>query len=435
MSSLLPKARLRSLYSDFRNLKTWNPEGYNANIRTWATAFTKLLRDGDTFTDKTLISARKLPDLFADDTHGFPLALECVLDEAVDTKLFVPLSIFLTTSVSIYYERPWYTPPSPTSVLYWALEKSGLYSGRWMSCERNGSLKDEKYIIVSVLEDVASRIMRELEQDQNGTYTQTVYTRGLFQDFCAGIDGLDLSPTDIDVILVFLDRDLHQISVKQDTIKLLSDGSKPLVVTEQDRAVANLRQTLHDATNRVDHLTVRIDNILQTVRDAIARKHTTRAKYALKSKRLAENAQLAALEMVSKLEHTLHSIDTAFTDAEIFSALKDGVGILTGLNQAVGGAEKVVELADELENALSDTDAIQQEIERLTRGTNVVDEDELEEEFEKMLEQETAAKRVGDLLTSAPRPPKTVPEGNQQNEIKTGSTEDLTGMLENVHLQ
>ena len=97
MSTLLPKARLRSLYSDFRNLKTWNPEGYNANIHTWATAFTELLRGGGAFADKTLISARQLPALFADDTHGIPLALDCVLDEIVDTKLIVPLSIFLTT--------------------------------------------------------------------------------------------------------------------------------------------------------------------------------------------------------------------------------------------------------------------------------------------------------------------------------------------------
>lgn len=445
MSTLLPKARLRSLYSDFRNLKTWNPEGYNANIHTWATAFTELLRGGGAFADKTLISARQLPALFADDTHGIPLALDCVLDEIVDTKLIVPLSIFLTTSVSIYYERPWYVPPSPTSVLFWALDKSGLYSGRWVSAERNGTLKDEKYIVVSVLEDVASKIMRALEQDQNGTYTQTVYTRELFEDLCKSIDGLDLSPTDIDVVLVFLDRDLHQIAVKQDTIKLLTSSTSSREVSEQDRAVANLRQTLYDMTIRVDHLTARIDNIQQAARDAVARKHTMRAKYALKSKRLAETAQLAALEMVSKLEQTLHSIDTSVTDAEIFAALKDGVGILTGLNQAVGGAEKVVELADELEDARSDANAIRQEIERLagSDASAAVDEEELEEEFEQMLAEETAAEtrrdHVDDLLNMAPKPPKAVPEENQQKHAREyGSTkeeDDLRDLLENVHLQ
>jgi len=40
------KNRLSSLYSDFSNLKTTNPDGYRANVSAWTTALTNASRAG-----------------------------------------------------------------------------------------------------------------------------------------------------------------------------------------------------------------------------------------------------------------------------------------------------------------------------------------------------------------------------------------------------
>ena len=40
------RVRLRSLYSDFRQLRHINPDGYNANISAWQTALSNGVRQG-----------------------------------------------------------------------------------------------------------------------------------------------------------------------------------------------------------------------------------------------------------------------------------------------------------------------------------------------------------------------------------------------------
>ncbi len=42
----LVRYRLASLYSDFRQLRTTNPDGYDANIDAWVTALTRAARQG-----------------------------------------------------------------------------------------------------------------------------------------------------------------------------------------------------------------------------------------------------------------------------------------------------------------------------------------------------------------------------------------------------
>lgn len=374
----------------------------------------------------------------------------------------------MASESSIYYKPRWWTPPSPSSVFSWALTKTGLYSSTWKSAGNSpGSLKQMQYVSLSALETAATHLLGaiRLHQDSNqgfagsggaGSYTQTVYTKDLFYKLFhkISLDGhkFSFSTLDLDILLRYLSRDLPRISIKDDTIKVdISAKSFADItpVSEQDRAVANLRQTVHDVVLRIDGLSTKIEACDKNAKEALASKRSnfkTVTRYALRSRKLAQTTQESALDMLANLEQTLASIDNASSTIDIMTSLQQGVGILSSLNRAVGGAEKVAELVDELHDTMADTDEIGREIRSLAAD---VDEADLEDELEKMLKEELAKENkkdelsqkveakpeetsqigsglsVEEQLKSAPKPPQNVPKV---------PTEDLAEKLSQIHI-
>lgn len=374
----------------------------------------------------------------------------------------------MASESSIYYKPRWWTPPSPSSVFSWALTKTGLYSSAWKSAGNSpGSLKHMQYVSVSALETAATQLLGaiRLHQDTNqgfagsggaGSYTQTVYTKDLFLKLFSkiSVDGrkLSFSALDLDVLLRYLSRDLPRVSVKDDTIKVNISAKSFADITpvsEQDRAVANLRQTVHDVILRIDGLSAKIEACDKNAKEALASKRSnskTVARYALRSRKLAQTTQENALDMLANLEQTLASIDNASSTIDIMASLQQGVGILSSLNRAVGGAEKVAELVDELHDTMADTEEIGREISSLAAG---VDEADLEDELEELLKEEQAKEKkrnepskkieakpeenaqispnlsVEEQLKTAPKPPQTIPKL---------TTEDLAEELSQIHI-
>lgn len=71
--------RMPSLYSDFRNIKDSNTEGYDANISTWKSVLMEALNSG-VFSDTVVLTAgSSLLECFDSAKFGRPLALDCVL--------------------------------------------------------------------------------------------------------------------------------------------------------------------------------------------------------------------------------------------------------------------------------------------------------------------------------------------------------------------
>lgn len=330
----------------------------------------------------------------------------------------------------------------------WALAKAGLYSTAWKSAGKTpGSLKAAQYVCVSVLESIAKALLEEIRvhQDTNqgfagassGSYTQTVYTRDLFYKLFHDIKcfgrRVQLSNLDMDVLLKYLSRDLPRISIKDDTIKvnlLATSFANIEPVSEQDRAVAALRQTVHDVVSRIEGLSARIQDCDNKAKEALASKSSnskTVARYALRSRKLAQTTQESSFDMLANLEQTLVSIDNASSTVDIMASLRQGVTILSSLNQAVGGAEKVAELMDELHDNIGDADEIGREISSLAGN---ISDAELEDELEQMLVEEKQKEHastpitesrtesetsIEDTLNSAPKPPQTPPKSKEED--------------------
>lgn len=429
--------RINSLYSDFRKMELVNPEGFNANINAWKAALSKAVGEGNMFPDSLIISAG--PDLitkFETSSNGVPLALDVVFDQLVAKKQLIPLYEFVKPNrASLYYQPKWYSIPTPSSVVTWALSKAGLYNPAWKSSGSSlGSLKQEKYVFVAGVEVISKALLNQLKLDitsptsgrlsKNSAsqkplheivtfgapsgYTRSVFTRDLFYTIYSEVEIppntppynlstkaprlLELTSHDLDVLLSYLSIDNPKISVSDDVVKvnLNANSLKDLEpISEKDRAVANLRDTVEQVCHRTNVLSVHIDTCDSKIRKILASSSSNKqslAKSILKSRKLAQQTQDSTLSMLTKLEQTLASIDSAVNNVEIMEALNQGVTILSDLNKQVGGAEKAAQLVDDLDDAIADTEEIGQQIGALASST--VDEDQVEDELDQMLKEE-----------------------------------------------
>lgn len=124
---------MQSLYSDFRLQKTSNPDGYQANSSAWLRALTAAARAG--LLPSTRNSASSQPSHLAFSSGdelakslqtqqwGRPLALQAVIQDAVEKRELIPLNDFLNAKNSIY-SKSWI--PSPWQVVSWGLKQIGI---------------------------------------------------------------------------------------------------------------------------------------------------------------------------------------------------------------------------------------------------------------------------------------------------------------------
>lgn len=96
-SSLFTEARLPSLYSDFRQLKQSNPDGFNANVIAWEQALSSATSARLTSTNESVFvfqSDEKILKSLRLRQYGEPLAVDCVIHEALRKRSWVSLDDF-----------------------------------------------------------------------------------------------------------------------------------------------------------------------------------------------------------------------------------------------------------------------------------------------------------------------------------------------------
>jgi charged multivesicular body protein 7 len=124
------RARLASLYSDFRFQRSTNPDGYQANSAAWIRALVAGSKAGlipssssahhDRF---VLHSGEELSRALQTQEYGRPLALGAAIEDAVRNKEFIQLKQFLDAKQSVYASS-WL--PTPWQIVNWTLRQLGV---------------------------------------------------------------------------------------------------------------------------------------------------------------------------------------------------------------------------------------------------------------------------------------------------------------------
>ncbi|CAK1358535.1 hypotheticalsprotein [Cercospora beticola] len=380
------RARLASLYSDFRHQRTTNPDGYTANSSAWLRALSAAAKAGliATQTDQAGGNSRFVIDsgealLRALNTqeYGRPLALGAVLEDAVNSKALVPLKEFLDRKESLYH-KTWI--PTPWQVVSWSLRQLGLTGGT----SGDDHLVKGSFVVVANVEAAAKAVLDEASRNITSD-AERVFSRELFDATFANTLGVNaLSPNDLNVLLRHLARDRNAIAYDQSShvIKFAApnQASGLTNITPEDISIASLRTLISSLQPQVDQLTTRISELEATARSAVSEKQMLKAKTALRQKKAATSKLEQRTATLAQLEDVYAKIEQAADQVQIVHVLEQSGQTLKSLNAQTGGVERVQDLMEGLREDMMDTEEIGNAINEVAAGE--VDEGEVEDELE-----------------------------------------------------
>lgn len=393
--------RLASLYADFRQQLEINPDGYHANVAAWTKALTQAARAGvipgqGTTHDLLFIrTADELARALQHPQYGKPTCLPAVFHEALQKKEMILLKDFMNSTTSIY-KTSWI--PTPWSALQWSLRTVGVL-GKPTPPDK---LAVRNYVVLKNVEVAGDEILKKMKE-HTSTADRVLSRRDFLNRFSHTLNpAAPLTNSDLNIILIYLSRDKQAISYDAQTIKFKPEHeAQPQPITEEDSAIAGLRDTLVNINAQLPPLMEKIASADAAAREAVASKQMVRAKAVLRSKKLAESALAQRSDVALQLEGVYAQLQQAADQVEIVEAMRAGAAALKGLNEKVGGAEGVQGVVD----AVNEQMAATEEITNIINETDtIVDEVDIEDEFEALekaekekKEQEEAAKTAAKL--------------------------------------
>ena len=202
-----------------------------------------------------------------------------------------------------------------------------------------------------------------------------------------------LTASDLQMLVMFLSRDKEFLAydAKTNTIKFgTSMSSPPDRITENDVGIAQINTLRQSLIAAVPDLEERVTALDGMARDAVARKELTKARNALRRKRPIENALQQRYTHLAQLEELLESIDTAHDSAAMVKAMASSTAVLRDLNSKIGSIESVDKVVDKLREEMDKTEDISNAINEVNQSSSIVDESEVDEEFEVMRQQQAA---------------------------------------------
>ncbi|KAI2472466.1 Snf7-domain-containing protein [Annulohypoxylon bovei var. microspora] len=381
------RARLPALYSDFRSQRTLNPDGFVANVSAWKRGLSSAALAGYT-PSKSTTRNHLILDLDSDSLlrsleskqFGRPLALGTVLQEAIANREMMPAQQFLKAKESIYY-RSWGS--IPWAVMSWGLQQVGIGGP-------GDNLPKGQFVVLQNLE-VVSKAFGEAIADRTSPFERCFSKAHFRRTFAEGLleKNQQLSETDFEILVKFLSRDKHILATDGNTIKIRNSSSQTedMVITEEDSAIASLKELMEDLTRQTELLNHRIDELNVAAQDAVRRKNRIAALAALKSKKLAETNLSRRHATLSQLEDVASKIEQAADNVQLVKVMQSSTVALRSLNAQVGSADKVDEVLDNLREQIGEVDEVGNIIAEAGPGATV-DETEVDDEFEALLAEE-----------------------------------------------
>lgn len=415
------------MYSDFRSQKTTNPDGYQANVATWRQGLANAVLAGKVHGHRHATKSSNTPSKAAPShlvlhsgpnlvedlkskQFGRPLALGTVIREATADGTLVPLSQFLARDASIYDRAhssssilaSWGSS-LPGALLWWTVRHVTSYGDPTRS---EDSIPTDTFAIVPNLESAArafqSRIaISEAAASVTASPFERTFSRAHFE--CTFRDVLSeegdrvkkdiqrmevakflSSSEDMDVFLKFLSRDKGLIVTDGRVVRILASSTTDVSweITEEDYAIASLRDLMLNLEHQISMLEARFDSLDTEARAAVARRNMAKALAILKSKKHTECLLKARYATLAQLHEVARKLEQAADQVQLIRVMQSSASALHSLNKRTGGADHVVDVLNDLREQMGEVDEIGRITTDLGPATVVVDEDEIDDELE-----------------------------------------------------
>lgn len=308
-----------------------------------------------------------------------------MLDETLRQGRLLPLKDFLSAEHSIY-QKKWV--PGLGTILSWLLRQAGL---PMTSLDKDGRLKSAQLAMLPNLEVICQKIeaYRAVKSD---AITDRVLNREGFSHILGNEINTPLSTKEQDILLKYLQRDKAMLTYDSNTVKFKSRSDPtPQPITQEDVSIAALTALIASINTQISVLNTKIEQLQIEAKAAVEHKNKTRAIAALRSKRLAEQTLKLRSDTLYKLEEVYTAIQQAADQVALVQVMQTSAQTLKSLNKQVGSAERVDSIMDDLREQMDETADVQKILqEPLAGDTSIVDEDELDAEFEAMRQEEAA---------------------------------------------
>ncbi|KAJ4155430.1 hypothetical protein LMH87_000672 [Akanthomyces muscarius] len=424
------KARLPALYADFRPQRTLNPDGYSANVTAWRHALSLLasrgmLSQGANANVLILNLEDTLLRRLESRQFGQPLALGTVVRESVAANAMFPVQTFLQAQQSVF-QRSW--SGVPWAVMGWTLRQMGIVD----PSRGDDTLPKGQYVLLENVE-AATKHFNDIMTEHTSKFDR-VFTKSQFYNTFASdlIPGQRLSEADVNVLLCYLSRDKGIIEYDGKIIRVKGVGDQT-GITEDDKAIASLKDVTVKVKHQADLLSARIDELELDAKKALARKNKVSALAALRQKKVAEQTLSTRYATLNQLEETANKIEQAADNVAIVQAMEASSGVLASLNAQVGSADKVDAVMDELRDRVADTDELTAILAEST-DSQAVDEGEIDDELAAMereaaeKEEEKEAEKAKDKMDRIPEVPAS-PQKQTPGREKSPTSETGIGKL------
>ncbi|KAF2458996.1 hypothetical protein BDY21DRAFT_420280 [Lineolata rhizophorae] len=417
------RARLASLYSDFRLKATTNPDGYRSNVAAWTGALARAARagalpaggasgGGEARHLLALRSGRALETALETDECGRPLSLGAVLHDAVASGDMMPEREFLAARASVYDQSmvwrlyQWLFPPKPAGASAKGLEAP-----------------EESFVVMANLEEAASAVLARLARTHTSSYPP-VFSLQTFQSTFADVLSPTtpsnptplLSPHDTRLLLTHLTRDKRAARFDPagphgGTIKFAHPSmaaaaasghapAQPDPITDRDAALASLTTAAGSLAGSLAALDAAIAVHAAAARDALAAAAAAapgpaaraRALAALRAKRAAQARRDARGAALERVREALGAVEDAADQAVAVRAMRDAAAVLKGLRAEVGGVRGVEGVVDEVREEMRRVEEVGRAVGEgsAAGGAGALDEVEVEGELERLEREERA---------------------------------------------
>ncbi|WOO85126.1 putative protein [Vanrija pseudolonga] len=404
--------RLAALYSFTRAQREANPDGYRRNVQWWGDVLQATLKtgyagalDGAGRDVLVLTVDGELLERFANASGATPKGLGGVVDTLANgpSPTLVPLQRFLTSPTPID------ASPSITSRLaaagWSALGRLSPFGGGEATEDALWkAAKGSSFVDKAVVKTAAQKFSKYIDAHPPVLYSESLYTRTSFhKEFAAEVGSpAPLGKRDIDVLLVWLSRDVGSVVVDGDVVKILSSGQVAAdhPITEADRGAVAVTGALAQIEAQISAVEAEGSQCQEKAKKQLRLGQRATAASYLRSKKHLDEVLAKRVAAGEQLRGVLRALDQAKGDAEIMSAYEASTAALSSaLSDPRLSPERIAATTDALADALADQKEIDDAVQlggRLAAGAagvDVDDDDELEKELAALVLEEKEEQR------------------------------------------
>ncbi|KAF9475867.1 hypothetical protein BDN70DRAFT_883201 [Pholiota conissans] len=295
--------------------------------------------------------------------------------------------------------------------LWWALEQIGIVGeeGLLGGSSRGHHHKDtswwDTYVLLHLVEAAADEVL-ERQAGLQVNAGDALYTLDTFRTTfgaCVDAAGLlePLRELDARVLVKYLERDRGALVVDKEIIKFVDKQApaEECTITGVDAGIVELKTAIRNLYAQVDALHGKIDDCTHKASAALQQKRKPAALSYLRSRKLLEEQLNKRLGSLSTLESTFLTVEAAAGDIKIMKTYESSTATLRAIlahpSIERSSVDKTMEaLAEASTDAKELDDAIRIGGDVALGVGEIVDDEELEEEWKAMVKEMEAQNKV-----------------------------------------